>query len=111
MGPSWPSSTAFGCELAEFDDEVLVTVTGDVDLSAAEEFHECLTDATRPGKPLFIDMTQVEFIDGRGYQAIRIAAKVLPAAPYPPIAVATSSALIAEILEVTVGPLIRVRRS
>lgn len=107
---SFRPATAFGCELAEFDDEVLVTVTGDVDLGVVDDFHQCLTEAVRPGKPLFIDLNQVDFMDGRGYQAIRAAASVLPMEPDPSVTVATRSALIAEILEATIGSLIRVRR-
>ena len=96
--------------MVELYDEVLVAVAGDLDIRAVDEFRQRLADATRPGKPLFIDLTAATFIDGRGYRAIRAAASWLPGADLP-VTVATSSALAAAVLEAIGGSLIRVQLS
>jgi hypothetical protein len=57
MGTPSPARTTFGCEVVELHDEVLVAVAGDLDIRAVDEFGQRLADATRPGKPLFIDLT------------------------------------------------------
>jgi hypothetical protein len=75
-----------------------------------DEFRQRLADATRPGKPLFIDRTAATFIDGRGYRTIRAAASWLPGAGLP-VTVATSSALAAAVLQAIGGSLIRVQPS
>ncbi len=111
MSPPGHAPVRFGCEVAELGDEVLVIVTGDVDLRVAGEFARCLADATRPGKPVFIDLTSAGFIDGRGYRAIRAAARSLPPGARPPVTVATRSAVIAAVLQATAGSLIRVQLS
>jgi anti-anti-sigma regulatory factor len=96
--------------VVELHDEVLVAVAGDLDIRAVDEFRQRLADATRPGKPLFIDLTAATFIDGRGYRAIRAAASWLPGAGLP-VTVATSSALAAAVLQAIGGSLIRVQLS
>lgn len=60
-----------------------MAVTGNLDADAEEEFRRFLTDATAPGKPVFIDLTAVTFIGGRGYRAVRRAARALPPGPGP----------------------------
>ncbi|HEX6523068.1 MAG TPA: STAS domain-containing protein [Streptosporangiaceae bacterium] len=107
MNPAAPAAT-FGCEVVELPDEVLITVTGEVDLRLTDEFRRCLGDATRPGKPLFIDLTAVSFIDGRGYRAIRAAASWLPR-PDVTVTVAAGSELAAAILQAIGGTAIRIQ--
>ena len=110
MGTPSPARTTFGCEVVELHDEVLVAVAGDLDIRAVDEFRQRLADPTRPGKPLFIDLTAATFIDGRGYRAIRAAASWLPGAGLP-VTAATSSALAAAVLQAIGGSLIRVQLS
>jgi hypothetical protein len=98
-----PASVTFTCDTAELDDEILVTVSGILDIAAAGDFGRRLNDAARPGKPMFLDLTAVTFLGGAGYRAIHAAAAAVP------MTAATSSALIATILLAVPGSTIRVQ--
>jgi anti-anti-sigma factor len=105
MSPPGPASVTFTFETAELDDEILVTVTGDLDGAAAGDFRRRLDDAARPGKPLFLDLTAVTFLGGAGYRAIHAAAAATP------MTAATSSPVIATVLRAVPGSAIRVQAS
>ena len=88
---------AFSCDVLEPDGEILVTVAGEVDLDTAPRLGECLAGASRRGKPVFVDLTAVSFIDGRGFRAIKQAAEATAGAGLP-LTVKTHSALVGRIL-------------
>lgn len=98
------ASATFTCETAELDNEIMVTVSGDLDSSAAG-FRQHLFDAAVSGKPLFLDLTAVSFIDGTGFCAIHATAAAVP------VTAATNSPLIATILQTAPGVTIRVQAS
>jgi anti-sigma B factor antagonist len=52
------------------EDTVMLTVTGEIDLSNAESLYKALTDALAPGAPVIVDLTGVDFIDSRGLGAL-----------------------------------------
>jgi anti-anti-sigma factor len=94
------AATAFSCDLLEPDGEILITVAGEIDLDTAPRLGECLARASGRGKPVFVDLTAVSFIDGRGYRVINQAAEsVARAGLY--LTVATHSALVGQILSAT----------
>jgi anti-anti-sigma factor len=100
MDPVRCAATAFSCDLLEPDSEILITVAGEVDLDTAPRLSECLAVASGRGKPLFVDLTGVSFIDGRGFRVINGAAEsVARAGLY--LTVATHSCLIGSILSAT----------
>jgi hypothetical protein len=96
-------SATFTCATAELDDEILVTVTGDLDTAVTGDFRRRLEDAARPGKPLFLDLTAVTFLGGDGYRAIHAAAAAVP------MTAATRSLLVATVLQAVPGSMIRVQ--
>jgi STAS domain len=100
-----PASAIFTCETAELDGEILVTVAGDLDNAVTGDFRRRLDDAARPGKPLFLDLTAVTFLAGDGYRAIHAAAAAVP------MIAATSSLLVATVLQAMPGSTIRVQAS
>jgi hypothetical protein len=105
MSPPVPASVTFTCQTAELDDEILVTVTGDLDIIVTGDFRQLLNDAARPGKPLFLDLTAVTFLGGDGCRAIHAVAAAVPTTA------ATRSALIAMVLQAVPGSTIRVQAS
>ncbi|MEV4416681.1 STAS domain-containing protein [Catellatospora sp. NPDC049609] len=58
--------------VAASDGEVRVTLSGEVDLSVADELHGWLTGAAgdHPGLPVAVDMAAVTFIDSSGIRAL-----------------------------------------
>jgi len=99
---------AFGWDVVELPGEVMLTVTGDVDIAVTREFRRRLDDAVRPGGALLIDLTAVTFLDGPGYRAIRAAAAAVPGVPgtSPCVTVATKSVLVAAVLQAIAGSVI-----
>lgn len=93
-------SSAFSCDVLEPDAEILITVAGEVDLDTAPRLSECLTTASGRGKPLFVDLTSVSFIDGRGFRVIHQAAAAIASAGLS-LTVATHSTLAGRILSAT----------
>ena len=91
---------AFSCDVLEPDGEILINVAGEVDLDTAPRLGECLASASRRGKPVFVDLTSVSFIDGRGFRVINQAAEAV-AGEGMPLTVATRSALVGRILSAT----------
>jgi len=51
--------------VVELPGEVMLTVTGDVDIAVTREFRRRLDNAVRPGGALLIDLTAVTFLGGR----------------------------------------------
>jgi hypothetical protein len=105
MSQPAPTSATVTCETVELDDEILVTVTGNLDSAVTADFRRRLDDAARPGKPLFLDLTAVTFLAGDGYRAIHAAAAAVP------MIAATSSPLIATVLQAMPESTIRVQAS
>ncbi|MDR0342244.1 MAG: STAS domain-containing protein [Nocardiopsaceae bacterium] len=100
MDPARYAATAFRCDLLEPDGEILITVAGEVDLDTAPSLGECLARASVRGKPVFLDLTCVSFIDGRGFRVINAAAESAAGAGLY-LTVATRSALVGRILSAT----------
>jgi anti-anti-sigma regulatory factor len=74
----------------------------EVGSSYVETFRSCLSRAVGCGKPLFVDLTSVSFIDGRGFRAIGDAAHRAADAGLA-VTVVAPSALVGRILLATAG--------
>ncbi len=58
---------------------VILHVRGDVDLVTAPEFTRALAAATaRTDRPVVVDLTQVDFMDGRGLRILEEASRAAP---------------------------------
>jgi anti-anti-sigma factor len=53
-------------------------VRGDVDLVTAPEFARAVRAAARTDRPVVIDLTQVDFMDGRGLRILEDASREAP---------------------------------
>ncbi len=56
--------------LDERPEAMVVFVTGSLDASTLTEVSAVLTEAQRDGRPLFVDLSAVTFIDSRGLGAL-----------------------------------------
>lgn len=73
---------------------VMLTVTGEIDLSNAESLYKALTEALAPAAPVIVDLTGVGFIDSRGlgalvrahHEAVHIATAPILVIPSDPVA-------------------------
>ena len=52
------------------DDGVLITASGEVDITNASRLESCLRRGTVPGKPVVLDLTLLAFMDGNGLRVI-----------------------------------------
>jgi anti-anti-sigma factor len=93
-------ASPFSCNVLEPDGEIWVTVAGEVDLDTAPRLGECLAEASQRGKPVFVDLTSVSFIDGRGFRVLSQAAQAAATTGLS-LTVATRSALVGRILNTT----------
>jgi anti-sigma B factor antagonist len=70
-------SSQFRFETSQDGDAATVRVFGDVDLLSADELQEAVTAAATPTHAVVVDMTEVEFIDSSGLNAlVRAAAEI-----------------------------------
>lgn len=53
-------------------DEVVVTVTGEIDAANAERFAAYALEWTRPGHRLTVDLTELEFFGIEGFSALHV---------------------------------------
>lgn len=69
--------------LKETAASLVLHVRGDVDLVTAPEFARAVRAAVARGGPTIIDLTQVDFMDGRGLRILEDASQVAPLSVRP----------------------------
>lgn len=66
--PSDPD--AFEVRLMDADDEAIVAVRGDIDMSTADKVWSCLEVAIGRGVPVVLDLQHTTFMDSTGLSAV-----------------------------------------
>jgi anti-sigma B factor antagonist len=57
-------------EVRHDQDYMIVTATGEIDISTVSQMRECLFGLAASGRPLVVDLDQVSFIDSTGLAAL-----------------------------------------
>lgn len=66
-------------EVEKSDEAVRISISGEIELSNAEELKRELEDATADARRVFVDLTSVTFIDSRGIRLLIHLSRVLDA--------------------------------
>jgi anti-anti-sigma factor len=100
-GPAWAEEPALSITVTHCDDGLVVRVRGEIDLATRGEFERGIESACEAGGHVWLDLTDVAFLDPRGARTLgRLQAT------YARLRVASASAAVrrtAEIVELVDG--------
>lgn len=60
----------FSCQTEEITDGLHVRLQGEIDLSTAPRLRDCLQEAIGRNRHIIVDLTDVDFLDLKGIQAL-----------------------------------------
>jgi anti-anti-sigma factor len=91
-------------DVQRHQDDVAAVVSGEIDLSNAEEVHLRLEEATRGATAVTVDLRAVEYMDSRGVRLLHDLSRRLAADGVPLTVVAPADSIAGEILRLTQLP-------
>lgn len=103
MGPDQSVLGApFGCDVFDPNGEVLVVISGELDVATVADLHACLDEVLSMAKPVLVDLARTDFVGAVGFRALAAAARRAQASGVP-LTILTRSPLVARLLRAAAG--------